>query len=457
MKITKICLFLLVLLFAILSLSVYGETAEDITALSDIECNGKSAEDLCDNSIATHMKMENAEIVITSEMPMGGLYIKYNGVPTEGTLDGNRKIAQNGFVHEYVFLDSPLSVRLEYENTDISEIYVFSVGEVPEYVQRWNVPQDNADILLCATHSDDDQLFFAGVLPYYAKIKRANVVVSYFVNHYDTYNRTHELLDGLWHCGVTNYPDISAFPDGYSESVEGAVSFLEKNGFSYDDVLENRRLLLEKYKPLVCVLHDFDGEYGHGAHMLNTKSFVEAAQLTTGYKPEKIYVHLYEQEKIVLSLDEPSAALLGLSPFQVSQEAFEYHKSQHWTWFYQWIYGKNGEITSSQQIRSYNPAEYGLYYTSVGEDVNKNCFLENVTLYSDREKQEQEMSNKNTSADVTESEKEYTEAKKDVNEKDKEKSNNKKEKNINTKYIFVFVIATMACVAVTTVIIKKKR
>ena len=95
-----------------------------------------------------------------------------------------------------------------------NSIFVFSEGKTPDYVQKWEVGEPETDLLLCATHSDDDQLFFAGLIPYYAGHMGLRVRVAYFVNHYDTYNRTHELLDGLWHCGLKYYPDISPFPDG---------------------------------------------------------------------------------------------------------------------------------------------------------------------------------------------------------------------------------------------------
>ena len=50
------------------------------------------------------------------------------------------------------------------------------------------------------------------------------------------------------------------------------------------------------------------------------------------------------------------------------------------------LYGKNEQITRAEQIRSYNPAKYGLYYSSVGEDVLKNDILENIETYKAREK-----------------------------------------------------------------------
>ena len=96
-------------------------------------------------------------------------------------------------------------------------------------------------------------------------------------------------------------------------------------------------------------------------------------------------MHLYDENPIVLDIDTPLEEFGGLTAFQVSQRAFRHHKSQHWTWFYEWLYGKNDHKTSSSQIRTYHPNRYGLYFSRVGEDIEKNCMLENVTLYRDRE------------------------------------------------------------------------
>lgn len=144
-------------------------------------------------------------------------------------------------------------------------------------------------------------------------------------------------------------------------------------------------MLLNRYKPKVAVLHGFDGEYGHGAHMLNTATFIEAVENPTDglYLPEKIYVHLYKENPLTLDIDSPLDAFGGKTAFQVSQEAFGFHKSQHWTWFYNWIYGKTGNITKASQIRSYNPANYGLYYTTVGEDSGIGDMLEHVKTYAE--------------------------------------------------------------------------
>ena len=368
-------------------------TAADITKNVAITSEKFSISAITDDNIATHSAGENAEIAITSEIPMGGIYIKYNKAPqTPGSLNGAYAIAENAFLHEYIPLDGTLSATLSYVSADICDIFIFSEGETPDYVQKWEVGEPETDLLLCATHSDDDQLFFAGLIPYCAGHMGLRVRVAYFVNHYDTYNRTHELLDGLWHCGLKYYPDISPFPDGYSESISGAEGYLASKGISHEDIVAFQRGLLDKYKPLVVVLHDFDGEYGHGAHMLNTATFVEACENAESgeYVPEKIYIHLYEQGTLTLDIDTPLDEFGGKTAFQVSQDAFRFHKSQHWTWFYDWIYGKSGNVTLSSQIKSYNPAKYGLYFSSVGADTGKNDMFENVETYDVRIQKELE-------------------------------------------------------------------
>lgn len=324
----KLLLFSCLFIFFTAIIS-YADTATEITA--NCLFNGSfDVAKITDGSLRTHSSAENAVLSITATEPIGGVYIKYNDIPKSGVTEDGIPIAENGFLHEYIFLNGKKEQTLTFEYADICDIYVFSEGTPSENVQLWQNGGDDTDILLCATHSDDDQLFFAGFLPYYAAYKKLNVQVAYFINHFDTYNRTHELLDGLWHCGVTRYPEISPFPDRYSESSAGAMSFLKSRGFSHDDVLSFQKYILNKYKPL-----DVFG---------------------------------------------------GKSAFNISQEAFMYHLSQHWTWFYGWIYGKNNQITVSDQIKSYNPCEYGLYFSSVGSDIEKNDLFENITVYSERKK-----------------------------------------------------------------------
>lgn len=369
-----------------MSLISYAAPATDITAEADISATGISLSKITDNNISTHSNGTEVKITCTADTPLEGIYIKFNKIPTEGTLNGTTAVSENGFLHEFIHLNGKTSFTLEYKEADICDIFLYSSGELPKDVQLWKKGENETDLLLCATHSDDDQLFFAGLLPLYAGEKGLRVRVAYFINHYDTYNRTHELLDGLWHCGVTLYPDISPFPDGYSESSQGAMKFLSSKGIAYENILDFQRNLLNKYKPQVVVLHDFKGEYGHGAHILNTESFVEVCENPENgqYVPKKIYIHLYDKNTVKLDIDTPLSSFGGKSAFNVSQEAFMFHKSQHWTWFYKWIYGTNSSIKKASQINKYNPALYGLYYSSVGNDTGTNDLFENVVTYDEQ-------------------------------------------------------------------------
>ena len=47
----------------------------------------------------------------------------------------------------------------------VCDISVFSEGDLPQWVQVWQPQCEKADIMLLSTHSDDEQLFFAGLLP----------------------------------------------------------------------------------------------------------------------------------------------------------------------------------------------------------------------------------------------------------------------------------------------------
>jgi LmbE family N-acetylglucosaminyl deacetylase len=270
-------------------------------------------------------------------------------------------------------------------------------------------------MLLLVSHSDDDQLFFAGLLPLYAGENGAKVQVAYFTNHNDVANRRHELLDGLWHTGVRNYPIIASFPDLYSESLEGALDVYESyGGYTQDDFNGFVYDLIQETRPLVVVTHDIDGEYGHGTHILCTSATIDAiskCSVPDGYGDidgkwhvAKLYLHLYGENRLTLDIDKPLSAFDGKTAFKVSQEAFGYHLSQHWTWFYGWLYGKNGaEITLSTEITTHSPREYGLYFSAVGMDTTHTDMLENIeTLAKRAERLEAESKADETSAPATE-------------------------------------------------------
>lgn len=358
---------------------------------------------------------EGAAVTVTRADGIAGIYVEFDRLPQPWTLrvpSGGTELpcGENGFLHEYVPLSGlPESVTLEFPaGTAIAEVYAFSDGELPDWVQVWQPPCEQADLMLVSSHSDDEQLFFAGILPYYGVERELSVQVVYIVQHFEAYGaadhkRPHEQLDGLWTVGVRNYPIIPRFPDLYSESkdreaaLSWALSAYSSVGETYEDFVSYLTECIRRCKPLVAVTHDRNGEYGHGTHVLCSQALTDAVEAASDpekypesaalgtWDVEKTYIHLYEENPVVLDLDTPSDRLGGKTPFQVTQDGFACHKSQHWTWFYRWINGTaDAPITRAADIQTYSPCRYGLYRSTVGPDEAGGDLFEHVETYPQR-------------------------------------------------------------------------
>lgn len=386
-----------------------------------IEAEGfLSEKSLLDNNTDTYTKaLGDNEITVSREDGIGALYIKFDRIPSEWSMiisDTGKKVTcgQNAFLHEFVDVKAlsdhlPDEVVLTFEEgTVIADIYAFSDGEIPDWVQIWQPPCEAADLLLVSSHSDDEQLFFLGVLPYYAGELGMNVQVAYVIQHFEVngvlnHQRPHEQLDGLWTVGVKNYPVMSDFPDLYAQSKDRSVAFSQAekvfaaSGVTYDDFVSYMTECIRRFKPTVVISHDLDGEYGHGTHVLAAAALTEAIDATADatkypesakqygtWEIQKLYLHLYDENQIVMNYDIPLDSFGGKTAYEVSCEGFGCHKSQHWTWFYKWIYGsEENPYTKASQIKTYSPCKYGLYYTGVGQDVEGGNFFENVVTHEE--------------------------------------------------------------------------
>ena len=407
---------LLLCLFAVSPLAAEASHADTAAETEGIS----SPQRLFDGSRSTYVRIpEGASVTLSRTDGIAAVYIEFDRIPQVWSLtdaNGNSiRCGQNGFLHEFVDVSAwfdalPETLTLTFpEGTVIADIYAFSSGALPDWVQIWNPPCEQADLLLLSSHSDDEQLFFAGVLPYYAVERQLNVQVVYAVQHFEAWGapdhqRPHEQLDGLWTVGVRNYPVMSDFPDLYSESKDRAEAFsaaqevYQNVGITYEDFVGYITECIRRFEPLVVVSHDLDGEYGHGTHVYTAAALTEAIALAAdetqfpdsaaAYGPwtvEKTYLHLYEENRITMDWDTPLESLGGKTPFEVTQEGFACHKSQHWGWFYKWIYGtSDAPITKASQVRGYSPCRYGLYDTQVGPDMTGGDFFENVETYAQR-------------------------------------------------------------------------
>lgn len=343
---------------------------------------------------------------LTLEHPegIGSLYLIFGKAYGPYTITDNASGqvctgGENGFLHEFIdltvlFGEAPTSVTLNFSNgkVNICELMAYTQGEVPHTVQKWETPKEDAtDLILFSTHDDDAQLFFAGILPYYAGELGYEVLVVYMTDHPGEPHRVHELLNGLWAVGVTTYPVTKSFPDfRLMHDLKGTYATYKALGYPREVLLEYVVEQLRRFKPQVAIGHDINGEYGHGMHLVYTDLLMEAVTISNDptYYPElaekyglwdvpKTYLHLYEENQIVMDWDQPLSKFNGLTAFEVTKSiGFPHHVSQ-----YRVFAPYHVPYTYATEIPTYNPCYYGLYRSTVGADVEKNDFFENVLTY----------------------------------------------------------------------------
>lgn len=338
---------------------------------------------------------EGATITVrsTDNIPIDGIYIIWDSPAVEWTLhteNGEYTCGQNGFLHEYISLDSPTAdavIHIPKDNMRISDIRIFSEGILPEDVQVWNPPCEQADILLVPAHADDEILFLGGIIPSYSVVQEAQIQVAYMAEFWTSSKiREHEKLDGLWEAGLRNYPVCGNFKDVYSETIETAMG-----QYNFDDMVSYVTEQIRRFHPQVIVTHDQKGEYGHGFHMLTSKAvttaveaasdadqYADSASLYGIWDTPKTYLHLYEENKIRLDLRQPIASMGGRTALEIAADAYKKHVSQQWCWFY---------VSDDYQ---YSCAEFGLYRTTVGNDSKGSDLLENLKTYKVQQLEEEE-------------------------------------------------------------------
>ena len=255
-----------------------NDTAHNIGITVSVNNNGSVSDytkNLTDGSYDTTINLvPNATVNVKADENIYGLYIIWSSEVTNYTITYNSqtvKCGENGFLHDYMDIkDGSRDITINVpEGMQISDIYAYSRGNLPDNVQRWEAPlYGMTDILVFSTHADDEILFLGGVLTNYGGEQNLNVQIAYMCDFFLTEPvRQHEELDGLWECGIKNYPVKGTFEDLYSLSLEKA-----KSQYVYDDIISYSTECIRKFKPLVCVSQDFNGEYGHGGHRRNTGS-----------------------------------------------------------------------------------------------------------------------------------------------------------------------------------------
>ena len=335
-------------------------------------------------------KIKTPWIAITAPegKPIAGLYVCFGNMPESWEIqtsdDGKDWFpavpGDTRFLHAYVALPQPAQhVRLAVTSEKktalrINDLFVLSEGDLPDWVQVWQPTEEKADILFLSTHPDDELIFFGGAIPTYAVEQQRKVVVAYFTRSNTT--RSSELLNGLWHMGVRTYPVIGNFKDSYAKNLKAAYKSAGGKGKVNEWIVG----LYRQYKPEVVVTQDTNGEYGHKQHMMiadaaqncialaaNEDEFTASTIAYGTWQVKKLYLHLYPENQITFDWTVPLKSMNGATGIELAEEAYTLHKTQ-----------ASSGMSVTETGTKYDNRVFGLAFTTVGEDVCKDDFLENI-------------------------------------------------------------------------------
>ena len=404
----------LLLLGLLAALPVFAEEAQDLTAQCKITASSQSRRvvrlsdrDYLTGFISDKQKNAYVEIAAPHGQPIHGVYVCFGGKLTPWVVEakhGGKWVgvyqSSGAFAHEYAPLpegETDIRVRVDSDKQAvlaISELYAFGAGTIPAYVQRWQPVPEKCDLLVLSGHPDDEILFFGGTIPYYAAERNMQVVVAYLtsgnmsdlIKNNRVTGRRSELLNGLWEMGLTNYPVIYDFWDKYSKNLNTGYEAVGKK-----KVQETMVALLRQCKPEVVVTHDVNGEYGHGIHRVcadvmlhcipvaaEAAIYSESAQQYGTWQTKKLYLHLYHQNAIEMDWDQPLAVFGGRTGYQVAEAGYQWHVSQHEAGQKNPKTGKFEYFIVEPRDSDYSCYRFGLAFSTVGEDTEKNDFFENI-------------------------------------------------------------------------------
>ncbi len=388
---------LILLFMAAISSAANAEIAQNIASQCEIKVNvyGKDKGNMLDDRNRTMWESVHQGGFVEVKTPKGkechGVYIQWGRdpldiviqVPGEGKNEWvNVQECTEKIFNQYIPFEKPLThFRIRTVRKDVQmaiiKLHVFTDGELPEWVERWQPFEGKADLMVLTAHPDDELLFMGGVIPYYNTVKEKKVIDVHVV-HMAGYRKT-ELLQGLWHCGVRYYPEMPSkkFPDKYTMSRSKCLEY-----WGSEKLLAYVTEMIRKYQPDVIVTHDVNGEYGHGAHRAcswavqkcieyaaNPKKYPDSVSKYGAWQVKKAYIHLYQGELGQIDFDwrQPMDAFAGKTIHQVVSEAFELHQSQY----------QSGTYAVEDYGKTDNSL-FGLYYSTVGPDTGKNDMFENI-------------------------------------------------------------------------------
>lgn len=274
-----------------------------------------------------------------------------------------------------------VAIRADADECAFCSLYAYGEGTVSDY-HPYEPTLEKADYLTFAMHPDDDVLFLGAIYPIYEAergLSGVSIIMSTKLPNAYQRERRQEALNGEWILGIKTQPIFGGFPD-----IPPDYYKVFHHTFTVDDVTRYAVWQMRTYRPEVVMTQDLNGEYGHWQHKVLAEGVLAAVPLAAdaSYQPKgypatepwevkKLYIHLYDQNKLTLDVLSPIDALGGKSAFDAAKEAFLCHKTQ--------IKKDNHHVSTKE----YSLAEFGLAYTTVGLDSpGMNDMFEHIDPYT---------------------------------------------------------------------------
>lgn len=270
-------------------------------------------------------------------------------------------------------IDIEMPVRVNTETGAAVVEYGIAYLKVSDYenpdpdMMKWQSPDEKCDLLVVATHQDDEFIFLGGVIPAYLD-QGYSVALAYTSTCARI--RVEEGLQGIWESGIRSYPTFIGFPDkGRKETIEEAA---EVWGGMEQVVLAFVREIRIRH-PEVIVTHDEEGENYHNSHKVTARALEEAvvkaadpaydpesAELYGAWQVSKLYSHLYKNNQISLNYDLPLSSYGGMTAYEVATAAYAHHESQQEFYQLSWSAILPGG--------KYDNSLFGCVFSTVGYD-----------------------------------------------------------------------------------------
>lgn len=374
--------------FLLIPVSTFAISHMNGDCTIEIHADNVNMKNLTDYTQSTTVKFKKGDwfsVKWAEAKPVAAVYWEWKTIPKRALVeclnDAGEVVSSREYANKIRFLTvfpeagvSEVRMTVLKGSGSMAELFTYNQKQVPSKAVVWEEPLDKADIMLVETHGNDDCLIFGAVLPTYTDRGYRIQVVDLAC---DTIGRQRESSGGSYLLGLRHFKTFFEFTSLLSSYKQYRDAWMSQSPDPYEQLTAEIR----RVRPEVVITHDIvTGESGDASHKLTAEivqTCVEAAADPAQYpasaeqygvwQVKKLYMHTAKENPITIDVDTPLASFGGKTAYEISVEAIAL-----------WHGGEFPELTRAVKNRKYAPSDYGLVFSTVGEDVKKNDFLENI-------------------------------------------------------------------------------